>query len=83
MDNAWHADCVRCTHEDGYPDPYQDRTMDQYDLPAIDDADDPYAELREQPNLDVLREGRLDSTHIDVSRQEPPLSEDEFLEQSG
>lgn len=57
--------------------------MDEYESPIIDDPTDLYAELREQQGLAILREGRLDSTFIDVSRQGPPLSEDEFIEESG
>jgi len=57
--------------------------MDQRDTLTLDNATDLYAELREHQGLEILREGRLDSTYIDVSRQGPPLSEDEFLDESG
>ncbi len=57
--------------------------MDRNDIPILDDAVDQYPELREQRALELLREGRLDSTFIDVSRQGSPLTEEEFLDQSG
>jgi hypothetical protein len=57
--------------------------MEQRDDPKVDHTTDPYAELREQQGSEPLRQGQLDSTYIDVSRQGPPLSEDEFLDESG
>lgn len=57
--------------------------MDQYETLICDDAVDLYAERREQRDLELLGEGRLDSTFIDVSRQGKPLSEEEFLDESG
>ncbi len=57
--------------------------MDQRDTLTLDNATDLYAELREHQGLEILREGGLDSTYIDTSRQGLPLSEDEFLDESG
>lgn len=57
--------------------------MDQRDDTAIEDAADRNAEEREQQGLEILREGRLDSTYIDTSRHGPPLDEDEFIDESG
>jgi hypothetical protein len=57
--------------------------MDEFDSPATEDATDLYAELREQRGLEMLREGRLDSTFIDASREGPPPSEGEFIDESG
>ncbi len=57
--------------------------MDRDDRPIVEDPTDLYAELREQRGLEILREGLLDSTYIDVSRQGSPLNEDEYIEESG
>jgi hypothetical protein len=57
--------------------------MDQRDRPVQDDAADWCAELREQRSIEILQQGLLDSTYIDASRQGPPLSEEEFLDESG
>jgi hypothetical protein len=57
--------------------------MDQRNDTAAEDATDRNAEEREQEGLEILREGRLDSTYIDTSRHGVPLSEDEFIDESG
>jgi hypothetical protein len=57
--------------------------MDQRYDPNVDDTTDSDAEPHEWQDGEILRQGRLDSTYIDVSRQGPPLSEDEFLDESG
>lgn len=57
--------------------------MEQRDDPNADDTTDRHAEPSEQQGIEILGQGRLDSTYIDVSRQGPPLSEDEFLDESG
>ena len=81
--SGWHGACLMEADEDDLDRYPRSMPLDEHNDPNMDDTVDPHAAPRDQQTIESLRQGRLDSTFIDVSRQGPPLSEDEFLDESG